>query len=591
VSVPFDPYHVWLGIPPEEQPPNHYRLLGIGLFEVQAEVIDTAADRQMSHLRTFQSGKHADLSQRLLNEVSAARLCLLNSATRADYDERLRKRVQPRWTQPVAVQDAAAADSQRWADILGQTPTTAITRGVVRNRKTSFGPLVVVAIGGALVLAAILVRSVLNRADEGIAPVTTGDNPILVANEASSQRRTDAGAKIGTIPREPQEPAAVKAQPAAPNPPITAKPPDEFPNADAKAAVQPPVTRPTFEKPVEAVEKPLVPSFDLSSDKPSAQPTEPPVAKKRLPVPDDTKQREIAAQLAGVYAPGRAKPPQRIKLAYKILQAAKASKQPDERYVLLRQGRELAGQAGDVALVLEAIEMTGDFDIDVLQEKGDALLAFADKGNNFEQVKALYDASQRVIGQALSEGRYELAADLANGVSRACQRSKEFRKKALEQRDWVRNYSRRQTQRQAAEAKLKASPDDGDAHLLLGRCCCLDDDWKKGLPHLAKGSDAELRQLAAQDLASPTETLAQLRLADAWWTLGKDREGDEADALLLRAGYWYDRAHAKLTSGFNRLKAEKCLEEIVPIRQRRAAQPLPGANSAQPPQDLWHGLF
>ena len=24
-----DPYHVWLGIPPEEQPPNHYRLLGI----------------------------------------------------------------------------------------------------------------------------------------------------------------------------------------------------------------------------------------------------------------------------------------------------------------------------------------------------------------------------------------------------------------------------------------------------------------------------------------------------------------------------------------------------------------------------------
>jgi hypothetical protein len=25
----FDPYHVWLGIPPHEQPPNHYRLLGI----------------------------------------------------------------------------------------------------------------------------------------------------------------------------------------------------------------------------------------------------------------------------------------------------------------------------------------------------------------------------------------------------------------------------------------------------------------------------------------------------------------------------------------------------------------------------------
>ena len=29
----FDPYHKWLGILPEEQPPNHYRLLGIVDFE------------------------------------------------------------------------------------------------------------------------------------------------------------------------------------------------------------------------------------------------------------------------------------------------------------------------------------------------------------------------------------------------------------------------------------------------------------------------------------------------------------------------------------------------------------------------------
>jgi len=66
VSEAFDPYHVWLGIPPEEQPPNHYRLLGIALFESNADVVATAADRQMGHLRTFQSGKHSNLSQRLL---------------------------------------------------------------------------------------------------------------------------------------------------------------------------------------------------------------------------------------------------------------------------------------------------------------------------------------------------------------------------------------------------------------------------------------------------------------------------------------------------------------------------------------------
>ena len=58
MSGTFNEYHVWLGIPPHEQPPNHYRLLGIALFESDPDVIDHAADRQMAHIRTFQSGKH-----------------------------------------------------------------------------------------------------------------------------------------------------------------------------------------------------------------------------------------------------------------------------------------------------------------------------------------------------------------------------------------------------------------------------------------------------------------------------------------------------------------------------------------------------
>jgi hypothetical protein len=29
MAGPFDPYHRWLGIPPQEQPPNHYRLLAL----------------------------------------------------------------------------------------------------------------------------------------------------------------------------------------------------------------------------------------------------------------------------------------------------------------------------------------------------------------------------------------------------------------------------------------------------------------------------------------------------------------------------------------------------------------------------------
>jgi Concanavalin A-like lectin/glucanases superfamily len=86
----FDPYHVWLGIPPDEQPANRYRLLGIRAFESNPDVIDNAADRQTVHLRTFQGGKHGLLTQRLLNEVASARVCLLNPQSKAAYDQQLR---------------------------------------------------------------------------------------------------------------------------------------------------------------------------------------------------------------------------------------------------------------------------------------------------------------------------------------------------------------------------------------------------------------------------------------------------------------------------------------------------------------------
>lgn len=86
----FDPYHLWLGISPGNQPPNHYRLLGIELFESSDDVIDAAASRQSMTLRDFTSGEHGDLAEKLLDEVRAARVCLLNAKEKTAYDASLR---------------------------------------------------------------------------------------------------------------------------------------------------------------------------------------------------------------------------------------------------------------------------------------------------------------------------------------------------------------------------------------------------------------------------------------------------------------------------------------------------------------------
>ncbi|MGA2621400.1 MAG: protein kinase [Thermoguttaceae bacterium] len=122
----FDPYHQWLGISPEEQPPHHYRLLGLKLFESSPAAIQNAADRQMAHLRTFQSGKRAALSQRLLNELAAAKLCLLKAEKKAAYDEQLRRRLvaaaPPPPPLPPARKPAPPGDILPTQDCVGDRP-------------------------------------------------------------------------------------------------------------------------------------------------------------------------------------------------------------------------------------------------------------------------------------------------------------------------------------------------------------------------------------------------------------------------------------------------------------------------------------
>ena len=72
-STKFDPYHKWFGIPPSQQPPTHYRLLGLEPLEPDREVIDSAANQRIAYLQDIAAGPHGEVSQKLLNEVAAAR--------------------------------------------------------------------------------------------------------------------------------------------------------------------------------------------------------------------------------------------------------------------------------------------------------------------------------------------------------------------------------------------------------------------------------------------------------------------------------------------------------------------------------------
>ncbi|MFM9116531.1 MAG: hypothetical protein ACKOU6_10280 [Planctomycetota bacterium] len=86
----FDPYQTWLGIPPGQRPLDHYVLLGLPPFVSDAARIAQAADERMALVRRYQTGPRAAQTQKLLNELASAKLCLLSPATKATYDAVLR---------------------------------------------------------------------------------------------------------------------------------------------------------------------------------------------------------------------------------------------------------------------------------------------------------------------------------------------------------------------------------------------------------------------------------------------------------------------------------------------------------------------
>src|SRR5262249_28634096 len=66
--------------------PNYYELLRIDRAETDPARIALAAEQVMTKVRSFRPGPNGQVWSRLLDEIRAARECLSNPNTKADYD-------------------------------------------------------------------------------------------------------------------------------------------------------------------------------------------------------------------------------------------------------------------------------------------------------------------------------------------------------------------------------------------------------------------------------------------------------------------------------------------------------------------------
>jgi len=386
VSEDFDPYHKWLAIPPEDQPPNHYRLLAVNLFESDADVISGAADQRMTHVRSFQIGKRSALSQQILNEISAARICLLNPEKKAEYDAELRSKLAEqeaeeagrRTPPPDAPKPAPAPPKKRppkppapdriaGLSAVADDQPARLTDRVRRSKPKWQLP---VAVGGLLVLSIAIAAVLMLPRGQNTGGLDHQDAPAVTPPDDPPQVATGEDPPAEPAEKETRDP------PVEPDDPVVADPPPE--------------------------------------DPPPQPPPEPPKAKS--PQPDDT---ALAGAVQQIKTGIAGKPPGEV-----IAEATARADYDIEGFAMLLLARDSAAAAGDLRTAFRAVdELEKRFVVDTLDMKAAILPKLQESAGDQDTFKEIARQALVMVDQAVKLDRPDLANRCATVALSAARKS------------------------------------------------------------------------------------------------------------------------------------------------------------------------
>ncbi|MBN1394240.1 MAG: hypothetical protein JW959_04400 [Pirellulales bacterium] len=563
----FDPYHIWLGIPPEEQPPNHYRLLGVKPFECNADVIQNAADRQMAHLRTFQTGRHSEVSQLLLNEVAAAKICLLNPSRKSAYDARFNAQF-ARKSEPPALLPRSDEETVAALDFLDEKPEHGIVRIIARPRAKRINGARVATMAG---LAAFAVLSLIvfvawnsstrqkPRKKSEIPPVATVDKKASRSpgNVGKKEKKVLPSARVAE-----RRPALTRPVPSAPPPAAFVAPPE--PPIDSPSATQP------EESPI--VEKSEPPELSLPEQ---LRPPPQSMPEQLHAVPDEKEQARAMKRAKGLFAEDFAKAKtgeDKRRTARKILDRAEAIRlDPVEAYVLYRLAYESSRRELDCATAFLAIDaIARRFRVDAVKMKIDVLNELARKARTSCDHQSATERVLCVIDRMILADEFTHVEELCElALAEAVKSRNGFLATLVRSHvQEVQKAARRREAFEAALAALAENPDDPQANSAAGEYLCLfKDDWDAGLPYLAKGSRAEWKTPAERELRSrQKDTDGQVELADEWWNTALKTSEEKRGAIMVHAERLYQRAMND-AEGLAKISMEKRLKQIAAIER------------------------
>ncbi|MFL5242128.1 MAG: hypothetical protein ACJ8FY_08465 [Gemmataceae bacterium] len=545
----FDPYEKWLRIPKDERPVTHYQLLGVDPEEDDADAIIQAAKKQKSRVMAHQDGPNGKAVNRLVKEINQAKATLLDEDKRADYDRRLSK---------LSSKNGEYVDDD-WDDDEEDAPV----RGR-RSRAQANPPWLWPVMGAAAVLV--------------VAGIVAG---VVLSPSKKAQEPTKKEEVAQTTPKEkepdPVVPVAKEEKPA----PKPDKPAEVKPAAPPPQAAPPPATAPA------------------PAPQPAPPPPPPPAKFVKMKVPDSTAQAKAEETLKNAYKADYAKekPDDKLALAAKFLQPGRENrKDPAEWFVMLREARDLAVQAGRPRLAVEAVkEIDKWFIIEPHRMKIDVLTAVNDSVKE-DAKEVIKEAAARIIasvalGQvnaALDDNNFDAALKLIALADSAARKPKQFTKEKSDEKPEEKKEEKRKEKAddkakdkdeekpdempkeknkdetlariearkaeveayrkdyqtfQEAQSKLKQTPDDTAANLIVGKYLCyFHGKWDEGLPLLAKSADPVIKPVVLKELGKPAKFKDQADLAEDWSALSNKEEGRKQNNVAMHALTWFASA-------------------------------------------------
>jgi hypothetical protein len=477
----------------------------------------------MVHVRLHQSGQRSAISQHILNELAAARVCLLNPEKKAEYDQQLRKKTKTSFPVARPLEVPLVEVPEATPDVFDFDPSPTLHKKHVKRNPQQLQLALAAGVVGVFLLAGI-VAVWMSR-----------------SNGTPEPKREVSSKPIDVFKRQPPSKPELKRQPkpeAQPEPKVEPKP---EPQPEPKPEPVKPKVDPNPEPEPE------------SKPEPQAEPQPEPKAKskEKLPVPDPAAQQKSLAAIRDIY-----KGEDRAALAKTLIAKAKETQDATDRFVLLQEAKNLTVEAFQAELAFEAIDaMAAEYDVSASELKVEVIEKAAKKTRLApEQKTAIVEAALQVMDEAIREDNFDVAKKLGRQSSQLIRplKDRDLLQKIAAKNKEVEATAKAYADTEQAMVALKEKPNDPDANLTVGKYLCFTKgDWNKGLPMLVLGTDTRLKSLAEKDANGAASPEEQVKLGDAWWDAGGKQ----------RAVYWYEKALPALI-GLVKDRVEKRVKTI-----------------------------